>query len=292
MISRPFIAAAALLAFSTSAIAQDLMPTMTWSGQFAMNTVNQMARDWAMPNSRTQASPKLTVDATSVQKLTYSPLKSRRKNNLEKFISRSREVDPVGASKMAQLFTSTDIIEAIGVQLAPYGLRTDNVADAYATWWMNAWHASRADMGDPSRAAIKAVRTQAARGLLADPKIRAASDADKQELAEALLVQAVLIDAMQDTYKDDPEMTRKVAVSVRQGAKAAGLDLDLMTLTDDGFVKAQAAGAADPAPGAEPKALAAANDVNAGPSYGFLAAAGGAGLGAAFLVGKAIGRKG
>ena len=50
--------------------------------------------------------------------------------------------------------------------------------------------------------------------------------------------------------------------------------------------------AADPAPGAEPGPLAATSEADSPPSYGFLAAAGGAGLGAAFLIGKAMGRKG
>lgn len=106
------------------------------------------------------------------------------------------------------------------------------------------------------------------------------------------MVQAALISATQQTYGNDPTMARNLASVVRRGAAASGVDLDAMTLTEQGFVPAKETGAADLAPGTEPRALAAANDAGAGPSYGFLAAAGGAGLGAAFLVGKALGRKG
>jgi hypothetical protein len=51
-----------------------------------------------------------------------------------------------------------------------------------------------------------------------------------------LLVQTALIDAIAEKYGKDPAMAPKIAASVRQGARASGLDLDAMTLTKTGFV--------------------------------------------------------
>jgi hypothetical protein len=51
---------------------------------------------------------------------------------------------------MEALFASSDIIGAIGQAMATIGLKTNNVADAYAVYWVAAWQASRGDMSDAS----------------------------------------------------------------------------------------------------------------------------------------------
>ena len=142
---------------------------------------------------------------------------------------------------------------------------------------------------------MQAVKQQSANALASTPEFSTANDATKQEMAEAMMMQAMLISASVDTYKDDPAMMRKLGAAVRKGAKASGLDLDTMTLTDDGFVPAKKTGAADPAPGTPETALAAnASAVPAGasPPYLLIAAAGGAGLGGVFLLGRMFGRRG
>jgi hypothetical protein len=230
----------------------------------------------------------LNADAGPAARFTSSA--SRRRMNLAKFVERSRAADPAGATAMERLFATTDVVAAIGRALAPVGLRTDDVADAYAVWWMSAWQAAHGDASTPDRVTAQAVRAQAAHAIAATPEFAQADDAMKQEFAEALLVQTALIDGMMEEYGSDPAMAAKIAASVRQGARAAGLDLDAMTLTEAGFVPAKKTGAADPAPGAPREALAATGDGK--PGVGLLAAAGGAGLGAAFLIGRAMGRRG
>jgi hypothetical protein len=166
----------------------------------------------------------------------YLPSPARRRANLARFVEKSRAVDPQGAAALEQLVASTDLIAAFGRALAPLGLRIDDVADAYTVWWVSAWQAAHGDTGTPSRATAQAVRAQAARALAATREFARADDAAKQEYAEALLVQAALIDGMMDVYGSDPTMAPKVAASVRQGARTSGLDLDAMTLTEAGFV--------------------------------------------------------
>ncbi|MDR6817987.1 hypothetical protein J2X76_003163 [Neorhizobium sp. 2083] len=61
----------------------------------------------------------------------YSPSKSRRAANLASFVAKSRAADPKGADDLARLVASQDIIEAIRAPLAKYGMRIDNIADAY-----------------------------------------------------------------------------------------------------------------------------------------------------------------
>ena len=147
--------------------------------------------------------------------------------------------------------------------------------------------------GASSRQTATAVSRQAANAIGATSEFARATSAQKQEFAEALLVQALLIGAAKDQAGGDRAKLRQVSAAVEKGARATGLDLRAMTLTEEGFGPARKTGAADPAPGVKPKALAATEDAGSRPGYSFLAAAaGGAGLGAAFLIGKAMGRKG
>ena len=232
----------------------------------------------------------LTEKAQSAQ-LDFTPSMQRRQANYASFVERSRKVDPAGAAGLAANL-KLDPIALMKPQLAQVGLRTDNLADAYAAYWIEAWEAVHGVTGQTSREKADAVSRQSANAILATPAIAAATPAQKQELAEAMLVQAMLVAAAREQANGDEAKLAEIGRAVGKGASASGLDLRAMTLTEDGFLPAKRTGAADPAPGAEPRALAVSGEAGSRPGYGFLAAAGGAGLGAAFLMGKAMGRRG
>jgi hypothetical protein len=172
----------------------------------------------------------------------FSPSAARTRQNLANFVSKTRSFDPAGADKMEALFASTDVIGAIGQGIAPYGLKTNNVADAYAVYWISAWEATRGIAGvSETRERAQAVRTQASNAMAAVPALASATDAQKQEYAEAMLVQAALISAYMDDAAGNPAQIKAVGAAVAKGAKAMGLDLDTMDLTPNGFVPAKGA---------------------------------------------------
>ena len=238
--------------------------------------------------------------SVNIESLRYLPNITSRQRNLAAFVSKTRKQDPTGAAQMEQLFASTDVIATIGQALAPVGLRVDNVADAYTVYWMSAWQASAGSTVTPSRAQVTKVKQQVTQALLATPEITGASNAQKQEFAEALLVQTALIDASMEQAAGDANQKRAIASAVRKGASAMGLDLDAMTLTEDGFAPANEGSSVDdrdiprvPGADSQQKALAANNDAtpDSSPNYALIAAAGGAGLGGMLLLGKAMVRK-
>jgi hypothetical protein len=227
---------------SGSAKAQDL-PVMDWSGYIyaAANAsvtesiIAPMRRQLTAQGIDPLARPTPAQQNTSTA---FTPSLTRRRANLANFVAKTRRSDPGGATKMEQFFASTDPIEAMSVAVAPYGLRVDNVADAYAIYWVQAWQAAHGDTSDPTRPLFQAIKQQSAAALGATPSFAASTDTSKQAFAEALMVQALLISAMVDSSKDDPAMMRQIGTAVRAGAKASGLDLDAMTLTPAGFVAA------------------------------------------------------
>lgn len=191
----------------------------------------------AIATNRLVAAP-APVPQASQHTLSFTPSPERRKANLAHFVETSRATDPQGAAAMQKLFASTDVIAAMGRSLASVGLRTSNVADAYAVWWMTSWSAAHGSTETPNRATAQAVKAQAARAIASAPGFSEVADADKQQYAEAMLVQAAMIEAMTERYGSDAAMAPKIAAAARSGARASGLDLDAMTLTEGGFVPA------------------------------------------------------
>ncbi|AWK85897.1 DUF6683 family protein [Azospirillum thermophilum] len=174
--------------------------------------------------------------------LRYTPSKARRTANLKQFVAKTRAADPAGAADLERMFAEGDVIERIGTALAPYGLRIDDLADAYTVYWINAWQATRGTNAETSRATNAAVRAQAAQALAATPGLLRAADATKQELAESLLVQAALIDAAVTQARGDAARLRAVGAAVAEGARSMGLDLGAVELTEQGFVRTRQRG--------------------------------------------------
>jgi hypothetical protein len=216
----------------------------------------------------------------------------RRNINLASFVKKSRETDPAGAAEMAKLFASTDIIEVIGQAVAAAGLQVNNVADAYSIYWTSAWNASRGSTKTPSKRQMTSIKSLVANAILVTPAFVSANDSQKQEYAEALLIQAALIDSAVEKANGDPIQLRAIAKAVRKGAKASGFDLDNVTLTEEGFVSSSREtglleAGNDNHLASTPIKLVRSTDSN----YVLIAAASGAGLGGMFLLGKAMGRK-
>ncbi|UIJ44092.1 hypothetical protein LZK98_13515 [Sphingomonas cannabina] len=254
------ILAFALCLSPAAANAQDvwgwsvLVPSYTGTDTLGLHLRDRMNHaDRTGPAQREERRP---VAKAPVATFRYAPSRERRAANLARFVERSRAIDPKGADGLAQLFAQGDIIERIRPELAKHGLSVDDVADAYAVWWINAWQASRGLSGDVSDAATASVRRQVTEAMAATPAFRGAGDAAKQEMAESFLIQAVLLAGAVEQSKGNRAQLDAVSRAAVQGAHGMGIDLPAMTLTDDGFVPADQAGAARPRPGGEPVELA------------------------------------
>jgi hypothetical protein len=215
----------------------------------------------------------------------YIPQKNRTQANLQNFIEKIRPADPSGAQQLEQLFASTDIIGAIGSIMQGVGLDKNNAADAFAVYWVSAWQASSGELQTASGATYRAVAAQSARLLSVTSVFADANDAQKQEMAEALMVQAAVIDSHKDAVGGDSAKMKALSKAVIEGASASGLELDKMTLTEEGFVPRKGRKGADASDLVRgDRALASAESDNT-LTYGIM---GVVGLGAAFMIGKGM----
>jgi len=229
--------------------------------------------------------------------LNYTISRSYTAKNLQNIADKTRATDPAQADKMEALFASTDIMGLMGDAMQSVGLSRNNAADAFAVYWVSAWQAANGRTDTPNADTFKAVAVQAARGLSQSQQFKAANDRQKQEMAEALMLQAALIDGSIDEAASDRTKQKAVAKAVLQGAKASGLELDKMTLTEEGFVEGSPRKGADASSAAQDNDTKLASndrgdDNDETTSYALIAAAAGAGLGGVFLLGKAMTRRG
>jgi hypothetical protein len=179
--------------------------------------------------------PKITATKAEIGKLSYNPSAAVRQRNIARLIKDIRASDPDAAEKLERTFASNDLIDRMGEIMVASGLNSNNLADAYAFYWTNAWQAFSGRDRDLSKTEIVAVRSQTARILLATPQFRTATDAQKQEIAEMMIIQTIFVAASIDSVKSDPTKLANAKASIAKGAKSFGLDFDRMTLTPQGF---------------------------------------------------------
>ena len=226
--------------------------------------------------------------------LAYSYSPDRSQQNLRNFVARTP--DPAARTNLAQMLAAQPtIMDDIAAGVRAYGFDPHNVADAYAVWWINVWGASEKRNIEPDAATVAAVKQQVYAAFAATPDFAATSDADRQEFAEALLLQAAMLGSAFEQNKNNPKMLDQLADAARKGAKASyGIDLQTMTLTSNGFVPRKGADASGAVAGEDPVRNARA-DAPAGESESSplgLALAAGAGLGVTLLGGLALMRRG
>lgn len=243
-------AALVFLSLATSATAQDFTPSPLANILPSITRTDPLGI--VLREREERATGQAFVAPSVVGSLSFVRSQARQQQNYRNFLAKSLRADPAGAAGLREVI-GMDPIARMAPELARYGLSTDNVADAYAVYWMEAWQGAHGRFETGTSAQASMVRRQAAAALSAVPQVANAGITAKQEMADALLVQAMMIATAKEQARGNPAKLRQVGLAVRQGARASGIDLDAMRLTPEGFVPARRkVGAADPAGVAAP----------------------------------------
>lgn len=167
---------------------------------------------------------------------TFRPSAEVRKRNFAQFVSKVRATDPGTATELEKAFASQDVIGVTGKEIAKYGLKTNDVADALTVYFITAWYGMRGRDDDPSRALVTAVRGQFVTAMGRTPGFAKTTDAQRQEIAEAMLIQAMLVSGYVQAAKQNPSLAGQIKTAIAQGAKATfGFDLGTVQLTEQGL---------------------------------------------------------
>jgi hypothetical protein len=233
MFKRMFqLAIGTFLIFATPANAQPLFNFIT---RTTIPIVIQCLGCNSANRDKRPRNPAKSTISVNTAKLSYRPSTSVHQRTLAQIIENTRAQDPAGAQKLEQLLSSRNIIAKINRDMPRLGLQPNNVADAYALYWASAWQGAQGRNDDLPKSQMIAVRGQAAEALLKVPQFRSATDAQKQEMTEIMLIQSALILLSIESAKSDPALLAQTQKAIARGAEGFGLDLYSMTITPQGF---------------------------------------------------------
>lgn len=160
-----------------------------------------------------------------------------RQRVIDTFVGGIAEASPEAGAELKKGFGSTDVFAEIGKEMkTQFGLSSTNLADVWALYWSYAWLMTKSRTDDPTRAQVTGLRDQFRPLLLSIPSVAGLGDAQKQEMAESLLLQTVLFGILAEGWKDDPASLAEFGQGLQQGTAELGLDLGQVELTDKGFV--------------------------------------------------------
>lgn len=129
-----------------------------------------------------------------------------------------------------------DIIGLVAEPLAGAGMQVDNLGDAFTAWLLTNHGIVKGYDTDATPAQVEGTKKLAYEAMLALPDLQTMTDADKQQVADALLLQAIVNQIMIDARKEhNPEGLPAAIEEVRSSAKQSGIDLDKFVLTQNGL---------------------------------------------------------
>ena len=233
------LAIALALGLAAEATAQE--PVLALDPTIAVATAGTIAADEGL---RSQIGPRLrslgpTTSASRPippARLAFRPDPAVRQRVYGRAVAQMRRIDAGDAAKLQQILSSGKLRREIGGYMARYGMSPDNLADTTALYLATAWLASRGSGADPSRAQMQGLRRQVAATYLATPEFARASEATKQELSEANLVQAGYAANLANAAAADRRIAPRVRDAVVSGVRATyGFVLLRLDLTDQGL---------------------------------------------------------
>ena len=145
---------------------------------------------------------------------------------------------PQQSTAIRQFVDSGDFVAEFDKDMQSYGyaLRSGDVVDAFAAYWLCMWSIAN-NARQPASAQALAVRRQVAASMASNPTLGRADDATRQLVAEGLITEAELALSLRDYATHNGRDTQPLADSTYRNLLAKGVDLRAMRLTDVGFAK-------------------------------------------------------
>lgn len=146
--------------------------------------------------------------------------------------------NPKGAEELKAVFEKHDPVQIWSEIVRSDGLHTGDVTDAFTAYWLLNWMVANRSDGTPDQ--VKAVREQVRPLLAANPTYARLTEAQRQELAEVLMLNFVVQHGAYSAAmkKNDSELLSKLGdAAVARFQNEMGIDLRQLTLTERGFAK-------------------------------------------------------
>lgn len=232
------VAILTLASLAMPAAAQD-MPTVLPHDYVLSDVLNQQRIDAAIGTRPTSPARKTAAPASRAT-TSYRPAAAVSAHTRRQFVaSMSGKVGAANARQLAEALERGDPIASWSQIVAADGLRSGDVADAFAAYWLLNW--AMANGREGNRAQVLAVRDQTRSILASNPRHAALSEVQRQEMAETFMLNFLIQHAAySDAHKrgDQATMRRLGDAAVARFRSEMGLDLRRLQLGGTGFIPA------------------------------------------------------
>lgn len=182
-----------------------------------------------------QRRPTSTASVRPAQ-FAYKPSGAVRRQVYARAIAQTQKTSPSEAPKLRDALVSGKVARETAGYLARYGMSATNLADTTALYLATAWYATRGSDADPSRVQMIGLRNQVAATFATLPGFARASDAAKQELSEANIIQAAFAGNVATAAAKDRKFAAMARPAVAKGVmNLYGLNLLKLNLTSQGL---------------------------------------------------------
>ena len=169
-------------------------------------------------------------------KLVFKSSKTVSLRMKDEFKSAVVKANPQKAARIEQVLSQQDVIGTFARDMAPYGLKPNNVADAMTAYWISMWMVANQASG-PTVGAVHGVKRQVSLNLLNDAAIAGASEEQLQEVAEGLIYEAMFALGIRANAINvgDPKRLDILSENAYKNMLKLGVDIRAMNLTEKGF---------------------------------------------------------
>lgn len=228
------MAALSLAAMSSTVQSQGVFDLSEISSKLGMGSAAAPA-SVAAPSAPSAAAK---APAISPEVLTYKRSPQLSAENLKKFVGGLKQFNPEFGAEFEKGVANVDLFGMMDQALGKYGVRTDNLGDVMAIYYLSSWMAVNAREEEPTPAQVDGTRKMVHATMGRVPEFAKMSDADKQGAAEGLLLQLFLNEAMVDAVKTQPDAAMKIRGEIKNAAKTnAGFEVDKFDLGAAGLVR-------------------------------------------------------
>lgn len=181
-------------------------------------------------------------DPAALQQLDFTPSRTTTQEVNEKIIAALAPHVPVEKRpQLRQLVDSGELPLAFAKLLSKFGYSPDNLADVMTAYIILSWETIHNGDATQYPRGIEAVHQRVRHAMAMNPNTGKFSNAEKQGFAQDLTYMVMLnvVDRKRLRKNGDTAKLRQLEQSVSDQTKGYGLDLDVLQLTDKGFVIAR-----------------------------------------------------
>ncbi len=190
----------------------------------------------AAANNATSRSSSPTNPNLSLQALRFQPSTAVSNKVRNAFIAALQKANPQSAAEIESKLQQQDVIGDFARDMAPYGLRADDIADTLTAYWLTMWMIANQEQIPPVEK-VQAVQTQVRTVILQNDNVINATEAARQEIAEITIYETMIALGLlaNANQTGDRAQLQQLADSAYQNMLQQGIDLREIELTSNGF---------------------------------------------------------